>query len=216
MHPLGASAPVPTDVRIVTATHRDLATWWQRAAFAKTCCIESTSSKCECRRCGSDPTTWNRSSGICWTSTARSSESPGAPSLPEAMALFRRHTWPGNVREMENAIERALVLGTGRVINVEDLPDTLREQPASERLQRRAAARRHRTGTHPPHAPSRKRQQGRGGTSARPESKDALPEAHAASYPHRVARQARRFPLRCLPPPRLEPVARQPGNTCSR
>jgi transcriptional regulator of acetoin/glycerol metabolism len=45
------------------------------------------------------------------------------------MALLRRHTWPGNVREMENAIERALVLGTGRVINVEDLPDTLREQP---------------------------------------------------------------------------------------
>jgi transcriptional regulator of acetoin/glycerol metabolism len=47
------------------------------------------------------------------------------------MAVLRRHRWPGNVRELENVIERALVLGAGTVIQLEDLPDGLREQPSS-------------------------------------------------------------------------------------
>ena len=44
-----------------------------------------------------------------------------------AMQALEAYDWPGNVREMENVIERALVLGTGSVINVEDLPESLRD-----------------------------------------------------------------------------------------
>jgi DNA-binding NtrC family response regulator len=33
------------------------------------------------------------------------------------------YDWPGNVRQLSNAIERALVLGTDDVIRPEDLPD---------------------------------------------------------------------------------------------
>ena len=40
---------------------------------------------------------------------------------PEAMQLLEDYNWPGNVRELENIIERALVLGSGRVI----LPDEI-------------------------------------------------------------------------------------------
>ena len=36
------------------------------------------------------------------------------------------------MRELENVIERALVLGAGTVITLEDLPDGLREQPVVE------------------------------------------------------------------------------------
>jgi DNA-binding NtrC family response regulator len=41
---------------------------------------------------------------------------------PEALAAMRRHTWPGNIRELENAIERAVVVGNGRQIKPGDLP----------------------------------------------------------------------------------------------
>src|SRR5438552_9923494 len=34
---------------------------------------------------------------------------------PEAMAVLERHHWPGNIRELENAIERAIGLGTGEI-----------------------------------------------------------------------------------------------------
>jgi DNA-binding NtrC family response regulator len=41
---------------------------------------------------------------------------------PEALAAMRRHAWPGNIRELENAIERAVVVGKGRQIKPGDLP----------------------------------------------------------------------------------------------
>jgi len=42
-----------------------------------------------------------------------------------AMDLLVQHDWPGNIRELENVIERALVLGTSDDILPEDLPESL-------------------------------------------------------------------------------------------
>ena len=41
---------------------------------------------------------------------------------PEAMNLLVRYNWPGNIRELENAIERAMVVGRTPTIMPEDLP----------------------------------------------------------------------------------------------
>jgi transcriptional regulator with GAF, ATPase, and Fis domain len=46
---------------------------------------------------------------------------------PEARACLLRYGWPGNIRELSNAIERALVLGEGELIRPEDLPETVLE-----------------------------------------------------------------------------------------
>jgi len=52
---------------------------------------------------------------------------------PQAMAVLERHHWPGNIRELENAIERAIVLGTGEMLGLESLPESVRrERPARE------------------------------------------------------------------------------------
>ena len=40
---------------------------------------------------------------------------------PSAMELLTTHSWGGNVRELENAIERAVVLAQGREITPDDL-----------------------------------------------------------------------------------------------
>ena len=45
----------------------------------------------------------------------------------EAQARLTAYDWPGNVRELENAIERAVVLGTTDSILPEDLPESLLE-----------------------------------------------------------------------------------------
>jgi len=46
---------------------------------------------------------------------------------PEAMSCLMNYDWPGNVREFENAIERAVVLGSSEIIKVEDLPEVIIE-----------------------------------------------------------------------------------------
>jgi transcriptional regulator with GAF, ATPase, and Fis domain len=49
---------------------------------------------------------------------------------PDARTILTQYDWPGNIREMENAIERAVVLGSSGMILPEDLPETLHETPA--------------------------------------------------------------------------------------
>jgi NtrC-family two-component system response regulator AlgB len=39
---------------------------------------------------------------------------------------MQRYAWPGNLRELRNVIERAVILAPGEKIDLNDLPDTLR------------------------------------------------------------------------------------------
>jgi NtrC-family two-component system response regulator AlgB len=49
----------------------------------------------------------------------------------EAEAAIRFYSWPGNLRELRNAIERAVIMGSGTEVTVADLPGELRsESPA--------------------------------------------------------------------------------------
>jgi transcriptional regulator with GAF, ATPase, and Fis domain len=50
---------------------------------------------------------------------------------PDVQPYLMRYDWPGNIRELENAIERAVVLGSGDMIELEDLPETIREGASS-------------------------------------------------------------------------------------
>jgi transcriptional regulator with PAS, ATPase and Fis domain len=45
----------------------------------------------------------------------------------QAMACLTQYDWPGNIRELENALERAVVIGSSDRILVEDLPETVLE-----------------------------------------------------------------------------------------
>jgi DNA-binding NtrC family response regulator len=49
---------------------------------------------------------------------------------PAATAVLRRARWPGNVRQLENVLERAVVFSQSPVIDVADLPPNLVEQDA--------------------------------------------------------------------------------------
>ena len=47
----------------------------------------------------------------------------GPPTLAaDALARLRAHAWPGNIRELRNVVERALILGDGEAIAAADLP----------------------------------------------------------------------------------------------
>jgi two-component system response regulator HydG len=50
---------------------------------------------------------------------------------PEALEALTSYGWPGNVRQLENAIERAVVLASGGEITLADLPDAISGGPRS-------------------------------------------------------------------------------------
>ncbi len=53
---------------------------------------------------------------------------------PEAMKRMQAYTWPGNVREVENVVERAMVLATGTTIELDDLPEIVRDPDSTVRI----------------------------------------------------------------------------------
>ncbi len=62
----------------------------------------------------------------------------------EALRALAAYNYPGNVRELENAIERAVIIAAGRSIELEDLPESInrsfvdsRQQAHKEQLRRR-------------------------------------------------------------------------------
>ena len=53
---------------------------------------------------------------------------------PAAGRVLQRYSWPGNIRELENVIERAIVMANGQTIELEDLPPYVQQPPTSDIL----------------------------------------------------------------------------------
>jgi DNA-binding NtrC family response regulator len=49
-----------------------------------------------------------------------------------AMEYLERYSWPGNVRELENVIERATLLSKDKFIGIEDLPNSITQEPSQQ------------------------------------------------------------------------------------
>ena len=63
--------------------------------------------------------------------TAKRLKREPKPLTPAAYRTLSAHEWQGNVRELEHAIEQALVLASGPAIDEDDLPASVRSGPAA-------------------------------------------------------------------------------------
>jgi PAS domain S-box-containing protein len=126
--PLGASKSIKADVRIVAASHKDLAQLVEEGTFR--------------------PDLYYRINVVKLTLPGLMARKEDIPLLAEhfiarfnrlqgknilglsydTLAIFMRHPWPGNVRELENAIEHAFILCPQGLIRPEHLPEHLRRQ----------------------------------------------------------------------------------------
>ena len=60
------------------------------------------------------------------------SYSPPVPCYfhPDALACLKRYSWPGNVRQLQNTVDRLILTNSGGVINVDQLPPEFHRQPS--------------------------------------------------------------------------------------
>lgn len=59
---------------------------------------------------------------------------------PETLELLMQYPWPGNIRQLENVIERVMVLNEGGVITPEQLPEEILEFEEQKFVERQAAS----------------------------------------------------------------------------
>ena len=120
---VGGTRPIPVDVRVIAATHRDLDAAIRERAFREDLFYRLNVVTLHM------PALRERREDIPLLAQhfARfHAEKVGRRVVglsDEAREALRAYDWPGNVRQLSNAIERALVLGTDEVIRREDLPD---------------------------------------------------------------------------------------------
>ncbi len=129
---VGSSQPIPVDVRVISATHRDIATDVKEGRFREDLYYRLAVVTVEI------PPLRRRRSDIplLVEHFVRKHEALGHRARAisrEAMDLLLRHDYPGNVRELENIIQRTLVLARGELVTREDLPANLRGAAEPER-----------------------------------------------------------------------------------
>ncbi|EQB31672.1 sigma-54-dependent transcriptional regulator [Sphingobium ummariense] len=122
VQPIGARLPVHVDVRVIAATNKRLieeveAGRFREDLYYRLNVVQLTVPPLR-ERMGDIP-------ALCRHLLARIAGQPGLRSLgltDDALALLLRHDWPGNVRQLQNALFRAAVLCEGDALTPQDFP----------------------------------------------------------------------------------------------
>ena len=134
--PVGSNAPVPVDIRLLSATNASLRTLVAHGAFRQDLLYRLNTVEITLpplRERGADVLLLARHFAQLY---ATRNQRP-VPELAEAtQRKLLAHHWPGNVRELQHAMERAIILGTGPALRPEDFRFAALENapaaPASE------------------------------------------------------------------------------------
>ncbi|BAT45971.1 sigma-54-dependent response regulator transcription factor ZraR [Escherichia albertii] len=119
---VGSNQTIPVDVRLIAATHRDLAEEVNAGRFRQDLYYRLNVVAIEV------PSLRQRREDIPLLADhflqrfAERNRKAVKGFTPQAMDLLIHYDWPGNIRELENAMERAVVLLTGEYISERELP----------------------------------------------------------------------------------------------
>ncbi|MSM38419.1 MAG: response regulator [Geobacter sp.] len=122
VEPVGGSAPIRLDVRVITATNADLEQAIESGAFREDLYYRLAVIPIHL------PPLRERREDIPLLLRHFSAQH-GAPDVTfdrEATEALSRYPWPGNVRELENTVERMLIMRQGDTVTVADLPERVR------------------------------------------------------------------------------------------
>jgi two-component system, NtrC family, response regulator AtoC len=127
VRPVGSNEKVNVDVRVIAATNRDLESAYRAGTFRKDLYFRLNVVTVHI------PALRERRSDIPMLVhhfLDRYAHGANMQVTAAAMKSLLQYDWPGNVRELENCVARAVTLGDREIIDVADLPPSIRsEQP---------------------------------------------------------------------------------------
>jgi DNA-binding NtrC family response regulator len=125
---VGGTEPIDVDVRIIAATHQDMEKQVKEKKFREDLYYRLNVIPIYLPPLRERPEDIPVLVSHFCMKFARPGQKP--PSLsPEALLVLQKAPWPGNVRQLENAIERACVTARDGVIRVKDLPPDIGRRP---------------------------------------------------------------------------------------
>ena len=132
VRPVGSDREVPFDVRIVTATNRDLETAVEESRFREDLFFRINVIQLDMPPLRSRGTDVLLLAGHFLTQFAARAGKE-VEGLSDAVAeKLLNYSWPGNVRELRNVVERAVALTRYNKLAVEDLSEKIREYQSSQ------------------------------------------------------------------------------------
>ncbi|HEX4336911.1 MAG TPA: sigma-54-dependent Fis family transcriptional regulator [Polyangiaceae bacterium] len=124
---VGENKSRAVDVRIVAATNRDLARGVTQGNFRQDLYYRLNVVELHVPPLRERRDDILHLAGVLLTSSALRMKRKISGIAPDAADQLLRYEWPGNVRELENAMERAAALAKGTRVELEDLPEEIRE-----------------------------------------------------------------------------------------
>ena len=124
---VGSSEPMKVDVRIIAATHQNLEELIRRGRFREDLFYRLNVFPIRV------PALRERIEDIAELAmffiqlSSQRSRKIVTQIEDDALALLKAWPWPGNIRQLENVIERAVVIAEGEVLTLQDMPDELFE-----------------------------------------------------------------------------------------
>jgi two-component system, NtrC family, response regulator AlgB len=130
---VGESIARHADVRIISATNRDLARAVAEGAFREDLYYRLNVISLHMPPLRERPADIERLALLHLNFVAAHTGKPVRTFAPAAVEALRTYSWPGNLRELRNVIERAVILSDHERIEVDDLSDIVRS-PSEVRL----------------------------------------------------------------------------------
>ena len=128
---LGAAKPIPVDVRIIAATNKALQKAAREGAFREDLLFRLNVIPIEVpplrERPGDIPALVAHFASLFRVRTGRATADWSA----EAISMLQRHSWPGNIRELANIVERLVILYPGQRITPREVSQVLSVDSAS-------------------------------------------------------------------------------------
>jgi DNA-binding NtrC family response regulator len=131
---LGSSKEIRVDTQIVTATHCDLEGMIEENTFRRDLYFRLNGIQLDIPPLRERLDEVEPMAQLFLSRACREWKLPRREFSPQALEALRRCAWPGNVRQLRYAVERAALLAAGRVVGENDLPDYVRSSvtPAHE------------------------------------------------------------------------------------
>ncbi len=130
--PVGATKPITADVRLIAATNANLQEMVDRGAFRADLFYRLNVFSINIPPLRQRPEDLDILSAHFIRRHCAKLDLPEKSLSKDALEILKSYSWPGNVRQLENILERAVMLSKKDVIEIVDLPDEMSQKISAD------------------------------------------------------------------------------------